>query len=141
MRKSLALLALGGALTLTVGPVAQAAAPSGSYKGRIAHQGYEITFKVKNGRMTKVVARLLQDCDRDGSSEQMTLAPNGSWRIKNGRVKAKTTDKYDQAAAHYELDVRFTGKTARGWIREYDTVEGSGIVCDTLKRKFTARRG
>jgi hypothetical protein len=28
----------------------------------------------------------------------------------------------------------------KGYIREWDTVEGSGIVCDTLKRTFTATR-
>ena len=32
------------------------------------------------------------------------------------------------------------GGTVKGYIREWDTVEGSGIVCDTLKRTFTARR-
>lgn len=130
------------AVAIAFVPATALAAPSpGPYKGRIDHQGYEITFTVKGGKMTKVVARLLQDCDRDGSPETMTLVPEGSFPIRGGRVKASTKDVYDQSAAHYELDVRFSGGTAKGWIREYDTVEGSGVVCDTLKRTFTAKRG
>lgn len=131
------------ALAAVLAPAtASAAAPaSGPWKGKIAHQGYEITFKVKGGKMTDVAARLLADCDRDGYSETMTLAPSGSFAIRNGRVKAKAEDRYDQAVAHYELDVRISRSTAKGWIREYDTVDGGGVVCDTLKREFTAKRG
>ena len=121
---------------------ALAAAPgNGAWKGKIAYQGYEISFKVKNGRMTDVAARLLADCDRDGYTESMTLAPKGSFPIRNGRVKATVKDRYDDSIANYELDVRFSGSSAKGSIREWDFVEGSGIVCDTLKRDFTAKRG
>ena len=121
---------------------ALAAAPgNGVWKGKIAYQGYDITFKVKNGRMTDVAARLLADCDRDGYTESMTLAPRGSFPIRNGRVQAKVKDRYDASTANYELDVRFTSSSATGWIREWDVVEGNGVVCDTLKRDFTAKRG
>jgi hypothetical protein len=135
-------------LTLTTAAAALAPAPAlaatpatGAWKGKIAYQGYEITFKVKGGRMTDVAARLLADCDRDGYTESMTLAPRGSFPIRNGRVKAKAQDRYDATVANYELDVRFSGGSAKGWIREWDSVDGGGIVCDTLKRDFTARRG
>ena len=138
MRRTLTSITLAAALAPA--PALAAGPAAGAWKGKIDHQGYEITFKVKGGRMTDVAARLLADCDRDGYSETMTLAPSGSFAIKDGRVKAKTEDRYDQAVAHYELDVRFTGRTAKGMIREYDTVEGSGVVCDTLKRTFTAKR-
>jgi hypothetical protein len=121
---------------------ALAAAPgNGAWKGKIAYQGYEITFKVQNGRMTNVAARLLADCDGDGYTESMTLAPRGSFPIRNGRVQAKVKDRYDASTANYELDVRFNGASATGWIREWDFVEGNGVVCDTLKRDFTAKRG
>lgn len=119
------------------------AAPSGSYKGKIEYQGYEVTFKVsKNGkRVTDLVARMLVDCDRDGYSESFLIAPKGSWAIKNGKVSGKRTDRFDQSKATVELKGSFTGGKFKGFVREVDFVEGSGIVCDTLERKFTAKRG
>jgi hypothetical protein len=142
MTISRALLTLATAAALMTPAPALAAAPAtGSWKGKIAYQGYEITFNVKNGRMTNVAARLLADCDRDGYTESMTLAPSGSFPIRNGRVQAKVKDRYDDSTANYELDVRFNGSSATGWIREWDFVEGNGVVCDTLKRDFTAKRG
>ena len=141
MRRSLLALPCALAALLAPAPVLAAAPAAGSWKGKIAYQGYEITFTVKGNRMSDVAARLLADCDRDGFTETMTLAPSGSFAIRDGRVKATRKDRYDQSVAHYELDVRFDGRTAKGWIREYDTVEGSGVVCDTLKRDFTAKRG
>jgi hypothetical protein len=139
MRRTVLPLALAAA-ALAAAPAAAAPGP-GAWKGRIDHQGYEITFKVSGGKMRNVVARLLQDCDRDGSPETMTLAPTGAFPIRGGRVRVETEDRYDQAVAHYVLDLRIGKSAARGFIREYDTVEGSGVVCDTLNRTFTARRG
>jgi hypothetical protein len=140
IRRTLLTLAAAAAL-MTPAPALAAAPATGSWKGKIAYQGYEITFKVKNGRMTNVAARLLADCDRDGYTESMTLAPSGSFPIRNGRVQAKVKDRYDASTANYELNVRFNGASATGWIREWDFVEGNGVVCDTLKRDFTAKRG
>jgi hypothetical protein len=139
-RRTLLTLAAAAAL-MTPAPALAAAPATGSWKGKIAYQGYEITFKVRNGRMTNVAARLLADCDRDGYTESMTLAPRGSFPIRSGRVQAKVKDRYDASTANYELDVRFNGSAATGWIRECDFVEGIGVVCDTLKRDFTAKRG
>jgi len=136
-----AFIPLAIAAALAPAPAVAAAPSAGSWKGKIDDQGYEITFKVKGGKMTSVAARLLADCDRDGYTEEMTLAPFGSFAIRIGRVKVKTQDRYDQSVAHYELDVRFSGTTAKGVIREYDIIDGVGVVCDTLNRTFTARRG
>jgi hypothetical protein len=123
-------------------PFGGAAAPSGNYKGKVECQGYEVTFKVsKNGkRVTDLVARMLVDCDRDGYTENFLTAPNGSWPIKNGKVSGKRTDRFDQSKATVELKGSFTGGTFKGFVREVDFVEGSGIVCDTLERMFTAKR-
>lgn len=67
--------------------------------------------------------------------------PNGSWRIKNGKVSGKRTDRYDQGKATVEPNGRFTGGKFNGVVREVDFVDGAGIVYDTLERKFTAKRG
>jgi hypothetical protein len=119
------------------------AAPSGKYTGKIEYQGYDVTFKVsKNGkRVTDLVARMLVDCEGDGYSETFLIAPSGSWLIKNGKVSGKRTDRVDQSKATVELVGRFTGGKFKGFVREVDFVEGAGIVCDTLERKFTAKRG
>jgi hypothetical protein len=84
---------------------------------------------------------MLVDCDGDGYTENFLVAPNGSWPIKNGKVSGKRTDRFDQSKATVELKGSFKGGTFKGFVREVDFVEGSGIVCDTLERKFTAKRG
>lgn len=110
---------------------------------RCRYQGYEVTFKVTGSgkRVTDLVARMLVDCDGDGYTENFLVAPNGSWPIKNGKVSGKRTDRVDQSKATVELVGRFTGGKFKGFVREVDFVEGAGIVCDTLERKFTAKRG
>jgi environmental stress-induced protein Ves len=57
-----------------------------------------------------------------------------------GHAPGKRTDTFDQSKATVELKGRFSGGTFKGFVREVDFVEGSGIVCDTLERKFTAKR-
>ena len=138
MRKLIA-AAVAAAVIVSAVP-ANAAGPSGAYKGKIKYQGYDISFNVKNGKVSKIVANLLQDCDGDGSSETMTLAPKGSFKLKNGRVHATPSDRYDSSVAHYDFDIELKGSGAKGYIREWDSVDGAGVVCDTLKRDFTAKR-
>ena len=134
------LLPLTVILLAALAATAVAAPSAGKYKGKVAYQGYDATFTVKRGKVTKLVARMLQDCDRDGSSETITVAPDGAWRIKGGRVSGKRVETVDKVKSTYILEGRFSGRTFKGSIREYDYVDGVGIVCDTLKRKFTARR-
>jgi hypothetical protein len=125
---------------LVLAASAVAAPRAGRYKGKIDYQGYDVTFQLKGGKVTKLVARMLQDCDRDGSSETITVAPAGSWAVKGGKVSGKKVEKLDKTKSTYILEGRFSGSSFKGSIREYDYVAGGGIVCDTLKRTFTARR-
>jgi len=134
------LLTLALTLFVTLAATAVAAPPAGKYKGKIDYQGYEVTFTVKGGKVTKFRARMLQDCAGDGMSEQVIVAPDGGWRIRGNRVSGKKVETVDQTKATYVLEGRFSGGTFKGSIREYDYVDGVGIVCDTLKRTFTARR-
>lgn len=139
MHRSGFLLALLGAL-LIAGAAPAATSSNGSYKGKIDYQGYDITFKIKGNKISKIVARMLADCDRDGYSEEFLIAPDASWTIKNGKFSGKKVQSYDQSKAYVTFAGTVKGGTVKGFIREWDTVEGSGIVCDTLKRTFTARR-
>jgi hypothetical protein len=128
------------ALLIALGLHASAPAAGTSYKGKIDYQGYDITFKIKGNKITNIVARMLADCDRDGYSEQFLIAPDASWTIKNGKFSGKKVQTVDQAKAYVTFAGTVKGGTVKGFIREWDTVEGSGVVCDTLKRTFTAKR-
>lgn len=132
-------LALLGALILSAAAPA-ATSSNGSYRGKIDFQGYAITFTVKGNKISKIVARMLADCDRDGYSEEFLIAPDASWTITNGRFSGKKVQVYDQSKAYVTFQGTVRRGTVKGFIREWDTVEGSGVVCDTLKRTFTARR-
>ena len=55
-------------------------------------------------------------------------------------MNAKRTDTYGKSKATVILKGKFTGSKFKGFVREYDFVPGSGIVCDTLNRKFTAKK-
>ena len=126
---------------LALAATAVAAPPAGRYKGKIQHQGYEVTFAVKGGKVTKLRARMLQDCSGDGSSEQVTVAPDVSFPIKGGRVNAKRVETVAKGMKiTYVLKGRFSGRTFTGSIREWDFMDGVGITCDTLTRKFSAKR-
>jgi hypothetical protein len=133
--------AASAAAFLLLAGAAPAAVSNGSYKGKIAFQGYDIKFKVKGGKVTNIVARMLADCDRDGYSENFLIAPKGSWKIDGNKFSGKKTDTYDQSKATVIFKGQFSGGKVTGSIREYDYVDGNGIVCDTLVRKFTAKRG
>ena len=136
----LRLLVLTAALCLALVASAFAAAPAGRYRGKVDYQGYEVTFQVKGAKLSAFKARMLQDCSGDGSSEQVTIAPDGVWPIKGGRVKAKKVETVSKTKVTYLLEGRFSGRAFKGSIREYDYVAGVGIVCDTLKRTFSAKR-
>jgi hypothetical protein len=139
MHRSSLPLALLAALVITAAAPA-ATGQAGSYKGKIDYQGYDITFKVKGNKISKIVARMLVDCDRDGYSETFLIAPDASWTIKNGRFSGRKIQTVDQAKAYVTFQGTVSAGKVKGFIREWDTVEGSGVVCDTLKRTFTAKR-
>lgn len=134
-------MAASGAAFLLLAGAAPAAVSTGSYKGKIAYQGYDIKFKVKAGKVTNISARMLADCDGDGYSENFLIAPKGSWKIKGSSFSGKKTDTVSHSKATVEFKGKFSGGKVTGSIREWDYVDGNGIVCDTLVRKFTAKRG
>ena len=140
MKTSIRRIALPALLiaALACAAVAVAAPSSGTYKGKIEYQGYDVKFKVSGGKVTKFSARMLQDCG-DGF-ETFTIAPKGGFKIEGNSVDAKRVDTYGKSKATVILKGKFSGSKFKGSVREYDFVPGSGIVCDTLKRKFTAKK-
>lgn len=137
MHRSSLLAALAA---LTCSAAAPAATSNGSYKGKIDYQGYDITFKISGNRISKIHATMLQDCAGDGMSEVYSIAPRSSWTIRGGKFSGKKIETYGQSKAYVTFSGTVRGGRVKGFIREWDTVAGSGIVCDTLKRTFTAKR-
>ena len=99
-----------------------------------------IAERVARPALAQRVARMLADCDRDGYSESFLIAPPQSWTIKNGRFSGTKVQTVDKAKATVTFMGRISGGKVTGSIREIDSVSGNGIVCDTLVRKFTAKR-
>jgi hypothetical protein len=126
--------------TLTLVLALAATATAAPYTGKIDYQGYKVTFDVKKGKVTKFKARMLQDCAGDGLSEQIWVIPDGAWKIKRGKVSGKKVETFQDIRTTYVLEGRFKGKSFKGSIRSWDFIDGVGIVCDTLKRTFTAKR-
>jgi|tagenome__1003787_1003787.scaffolds.fasta_scaffold20372935_2 hypothetical protein len=139
MRSTMFSLACLAALSIAAAAPA-AAGPAGSYKGKIDYQGYEITFKVTGSTISKVRARMLTDCDGSGYLVQYQIAPGRSWKIRNGKFSGTKVITVDQTKEHVVFQGTISGGKAKGFIREWDSVEGGGVVCDTLKRTFTATR-
>jgi hypothetical protein len=139
MHRSALRLALLASLALAATAPA-ASAPSAKYKGKIDYQGYEITFTVKGSTISKVRARMLTDCDGSGYLTQYQIAPGRSWKISGGKFSGTKVIKVDQTSEHVDFHGTISGGKAKGYIREWDSVEGGGVVCDTLKRTFSASR-
>jgi hypothetical protein len=110
------------------------------YTGKIAYQGYDVKFDVKGKKIANFEATMLQDCAGDGMSEVYYVVPDSTWKIKGNKVSGKKVETVEGVKATIILKGRFRGATFKGWVREYDYIDGVGIVCDTLKRKFTAKR-
>ena len=128
------------AALLACAAVAVAAPAGGTYKGKIEYQGYDVKFKVSKGKVKNFTARMLTSCSGQTSFETYTIAPEGSFAIKGSKVNGKLVEKVGKTKATIILKGTFSGSKFKGSVREYDFVEGSGIVCDTLKRKFTAKK-
>ena len=127
-------------IALGLSAAAPAATSGGKYKGKIDYQGYDITFTIKGAKIIGIEAQMLQDCAGDGMSEVFTIAPDAAWTIRNGRFSGKKVQAYDDIEAHVTFQGTVKGGTVKGFIREWDVIDGVGIVCDTLKRTFTAKR-
>lgn len=127
-------------LLLALAAPSLAAAPkAGKWKATKVELGYSLTFKVKKGKITDVVARVAHDCNGDGISEDVYIVPDSSWNVKKGKFSGRHKEKHGALTAYYTLEGRFTSKTkAKGKIR-YETIV-AGSVCDTYERDFTAKR-
>jgi hypothetical protein len=137
-KKVLAAIAV---LALAVPAIAAAAIKNGSYVApkHAVQSGYDLKFKVKNGRITKLVARVLEYCDGSAYSDITTIAPDSSWKIsKSGKFSGRHKEKYKRLTLYYTLEGKITKTKAVGKVRQESVITGS--TCDTHKLKFTAKR-
>src|SRR3954451_14693957 len=98
------------------------ASPASHFKGKIDYQGYEITFDVKGSTISKVRARMLTDCDGSGYLTQYQIAPGKTWALRNGRFSGTKLVTVDQTTEHITFTGTIRGGTAKGFIREWDSV-------------------
>jgi hypothetical protein len=98
----------------------------------------KFTVDRKGRRITKVAARVLENCG--GQSSSTTIGPKLSWKVDGkGRFKARHKEMYGQVAVWTTLEGRFTSsREARGHIRQQTVVAGAS--CDTGRLRFRVLR-
>lgn len=138
MKAALALVLATG--VAGAAPAVAAAPKSGTYKDTYVQSGYDLKFKVKDGKVKKIVGHVLEYCDGSGVSQIATFAPDSSWKIKNGKFSGRHKEKHGSLTAYFTFEGRFTSKTtAEGVLREETIVAGS--VCDTYELDWKAKKG
>lgn len=95
---------------------------------------------MKGAEISKIRAIMLQDCAGDGMSEVFSIAPSATWAIRGGRFSGKKVETSDDLRSTVQFEGTVRGGVVKGFVREWDYIEGVGVVCDTLKRTFTAKR-
>lgn len=136
-----ALLGAVATVALLLPVVADAAAPkSGTFRAAKVERGYDLRFTVGRGKVTKLVAHVLETCSGSSTSSTTTVGPGLTWTVsKTGRVSGRKKESADGVTLYTTLEGRFTSATSfRGTIRQESIVAGSR--CDTYALKFTAKR-
>ena len=130
---------------LMLAPAALAATPRpGTYKADNVYQAYDFSFKVVKTdaglKVTDIVSRLLWNCSHAAPySDQVTVAPDSSWRVVGGKFSGRKKEVHGKVTDYYTFEGSFTSRsTAKGFLRLERVVAGE--VCDTYKRTFTAKR-
>lgn len=123
-------------------PPAAAATPrTGRFEATNVYQAYDFEFRVVRGsngyRVKDIVSRMLWSCG-GSTSEQVTVAPDAKWRVRNGSFSGRKKEVHGSVTDYYTFKGKFvTRKKAKGILRLERVVAGS--VCDTYERSFTAR--
>jgi hypothetical protein len=129
--------ALCGSLAV---PAVAATPKAGTWKHVKVQRGYDLRFKVAGGKVTKVVARVLEECAGSSGTSTVTFAPEAAYAVKGGRFGKKTKESAGGVTLHLTFRGRFTSATrASGTLRMESVVAGSR--CDTYTLKWTAKRG
>lgn len=136
------LIALSAIALLCFSAVAVAATPSsGKWKGTKVSLGKNLKFTVKGGKITKISASVLADCDEADTEQSRTFAPDSSWKVKNGKFSGRHKESIKGGGtAYFTFKGRFTSSTkASGKLRYESIVVGS--KCDTFDLDFKAKKG
>ena len=136
MRRLVVTLVLAGALAA---PAVAATPKAGTFKAAKVQRGYDLKFKVSGGKVTKLVAHVLETCDGSSTSSTTTVGPKLTWKIKGGKVSGRKKESSGGVTLYTTLEGTFTSaSTFKGTVRQESIVAGS--TCDTYKLKFTAKR-
>ncbi len=83
---------------------------------------------------------MLENCGSTMSTVT-TVAPDSTWKVRNGRFSGRKKERYENVVTYYTLEGRFTTPTTvKGTIRQESIVVGTCARCDTYKLEFTAKR-
>ncbi len=133
------------ASSLALAAPATAAAPkTGTFvapEGKV-ELGYDLQFKVVKGgtKITDLVANVLENCTGNSTSTVTTIAPELSWKVKNGKFSGRKKETISGVTVYTTLKGKFTSATtATGIVRQESII--AGATCDTRELKFTAKRG
>ena len=145
MRNRIIAVAVALLLVAAVAVPAYAAVPrAGVYAATDVYQAYDFEFRVvKNARgvyrIKNIVSHMLWSCG-SSTSEQVTVAPDSRWRVKNGAFSGRKKEVHGDVTDYYTFEGTFvTRKKVKGFVRLERVVAGS--VCDTYNREFTATLG
>lgn len=140
-RRARILAAILTAAAVVAAPAIGAKPKAGAWKATKVQLGYDLEFKVAKGKVSKVVGHVLERCTGDDTSNTVTFAPSGKFKVKgNGRFAGKRKTSSGGVTVIETFSGRFVkaGK-AKGILRMESIVAGSR--CDTYELEWTAKPG
>lgn len=139
IRSTAAILIVGAVAVAATGASAAPTPKAGKFTHIKVQLGYDLGFTVAKGKVTKVVAHVLERCDGASTSTVTTFAPDASYAVRGGAFGKKTVERFGGVTAHIDFRGRFTSPTrAQGTLKMETIVAGS--TCTTYKLKWTAKR-
>lgn len=135
------LLTLSLIALFSVSAVATAATPkSGAWKGTQLTLGSKLKFTVSGGKIKRISANVLADCDGQAGETRVTFAPSSSWTVKGGSFSGRHKETLKGGVtAYFTFKGHFNRKTTvKGKLRYESIVAGS--KCDTYDLDFKAKK-
>ena len=137
MRRLAVTLILAGALAA---PAVAATPKAGTFKAAKVQRGYDLKFKVKGGKVTNLVAHVLETCDGSSTSSTTTVGPKLTWKIKGGKVSGRKKESSGGVTLYTTLEGRSPARR-RSRARSARSRSSPGRPATRFKLKFTAKRG
>jgi hypothetical protein len=125
---------------LSLAALAVAATPrGGSWKSTYVEFGYEVKFRVSDGKVRKFSGVVLEQCGAGNGLSQTTVSVDRAMKIRRGKFSVRETVERDGVTVITTVKGRFTTPTkAVGTLRAESVAAGS--TCDTHELDWKAKR-